>query len=275
MGGTPSDQVATVLAYDDARGRPPDNASHSGYQRMSCEKTLVLVDAGPSPPTAVSGAAHAGCLSFEMSHGLERIIVNCGVPAFFHPNWRRVARSTAAHSTLVLNDTSSCRFMSGDRYRDTLGTPILSGPTRVNVKRSEDGQGILITARHDGYFKTIGYAHERVLGLTPDGRRLAGVDRLIPARMKRSMARDSVAIRFHLHPNIRASRARGGGAAMLITASDAAWEFTASGADLELEESIYFSDVHGHRRTTQIVLYTRVQPNMEVNWQISRSDDGP
>ena len=33
MGSTPGDLVATILAYDDARGAPPVNAPHSGYQR--------------------------------------------------------------------------------------------------------------------------------------------------------------------------------------------------------------------------------------------------
>ena len=34
MGPTPVDLLATVLAYDDARGAPVANAPHSGYQRI-------------------------------------------------------------------------------------------------------------------------------------------------------------------------------------------------------------------------------------------------
>ena len=34
MGPTPVDLLATVLAYDDARGAPVSNAPHSGYQRI-------------------------------------------------------------------------------------------------------------------------------------------------------------------------------------------------------------------------------------------------
>ena len=34
MGPTPVDLLATVLAYDDARGAPVSNAPHSGYQRL-------------------------------------------------------------------------------------------------------------------------------------------------------------------------------------------------------------------------------------------------
>ena len=34
MGPTPVDLLATVLAYDEARGTPVANAPHSGYQRL-------------------------------------------------------------------------------------------------------------------------------------------------------------------------------------------------------------------------------------------------
>ena len=34
MGPTAADLMATILAYDDARGEPVTNAPHSGYQRM-------------------------------------------------------------------------------------------------------------------------------------------------------------------------------------------------------------------------------------------------
>src|SRR5690606_10197513 len=45
-GDTPIDLVATVLAYDDARGAPVSHAPHSGYQRLSAGTTIVLMDTG-------------------------------------------------------------------------------------------------------------------------------------------------------------------------------------------------------------------------------------
>src|SRR5215467_14727431 len=80
MGPTPTDLITTVLAYDDARGTPVSNAPHSGYQRVESAGTLVLMDAGRPSAMAVSQEAHAGCLSFELSHRNFRILVNCGLP---------------------------------------------------------------------------------------------------------------------------------------------------------------------------------------------------
>src|SRR6185295_969223 len=72
-GATPGDPLATVLAYDDARGTPVANAPHSGYQRIEAGQTALLMDTGRTPPVAVSQEAHAGCLSFEMSWKQQRL----------------------------------------------------------------------------------------------------------------------------------------------------------------------------------------------------------
>ncbi len=54
MGPTPVDLLATVLAYDDARGTPVANAPHSGYQRIEAGQTALLMDTGKPPPPALS-----------------------------------------------------------------------------------------------------------------------------------------------------------------------------------------------------------------------------
>src|SRR5262249_51807434 len=59
-GGAPPPPALTppIPASDDARGAPPANAPHSGYQRRESAGTLVLMDAGRPPPMAVSQEAH-------------------------------------------------------------------------------------------------------------------------------------------------------------------------------------------------------------------------
>ncbi|HLI98275.1 MAG TPA: heparinase II/III family protein, partial [Bradyrhizobium sp.] len=111
MSGTPSDVLATLLAYDDAHGAPMANMSHSGFQRLDAGNTTVIMDAGPAPPSSVSHDAHAGCLAFELSSGTSRIVINCGMPSTGRDNWRSFARGTAAHSTLTYRNVSSCQFV--------------------------------------------------------------------------------------------------------------------------------------------------------------------
>ena len=138
MGPTPVDLLATVLAYDDARGTPVSNAPHSGYQRMEAGHTALLMDTGRPPPMALSQEAHAGCLSFELSWKTHRLVVNCGMPAVNKENWRQVARATPAHSTVTFNDKSSCEFLDSRVFRRLLsGTPIVAGPHEVRITREE------------------------------------------------------------------------------------------------------------------------------------------
>ena len=101
--------LRSALAHDDARGRPFAYAPHSGYQRLAIGKILLLMDTGTPPPHRYADKAHAGCLSLEMNSGKQRFIVNCGEAGMGDEAWRKASRSTAAHSTLVLEDTSSAR----------------------------------------------------------------------------------------------------------------------------------------------------------------------
>ncbi len=270
MGATSGDLVATVLAYDDARGTPPSDAAHSGYQRLVAEDTLVVMDTGHSPPPSLSQSAHAGCLSLEMSSGRNLLVVNCGVSGKGHETWRRVARSTAAHSTLEFNSTSSCRFLAGDPFAHWLGPLIVSGPTVVPVMREEDDGGIHINASHNGYAAQH-VRHERGIRLSRDGSVLEGRDKLEPVGTPPASDQDRYVVRFHLHPAVKASLVRGGGAVLVMCADGEAWEFTAPDCQVSLEESIYLSDVHGHRHTEQIVIHERLRHRADVTWAFRRT----
>ena len=90
MSNAPSDLVATLLAYDDTHGVPMANMPHTGFQRLDAGATTVIMDTGPPPPPNVSQDAHAGCLSFELSSGPSRIVINCGMPSTGRDNWRAV-----------------------------------------------------------------------------------------------------------------------------------------------------------------------------------------
>jgi len=83
--------------------------------------------------------AHAGCLSFELSHRNFRILVNCGAARHEREHWRPIARSTAAHSTVTFTTCRPAIFMESGLIRRLMrGTPILSGPRQSHCHRDED-----------------------------------------------------------------------------------------------------------------------------------------
>ncbi len=263
--------LATVLAYDDTGSAVPRSAPHSGYQRLEAGGTLVLVETGLPPAGALSTRAHAGCLSFEFSTRRQRIIVNCGAPPIGRREWRAVARRTAAHSTVVIEDSSSAEVIPPGAAERILGPVLISGPQHVTVERPESSDGAeVVIASHDGYAARFGLIHERMLSLDHSGTRLEGRDRFRPAGSGPKSGADGFAIRFHLHPQIRASTVRSGTAAILVTGDGESWTFTAPGHEITLEESVHLASAQGLRRTLQIVISGAATLVPEVAWTLAR-----
>ena len=278
MGPTPVDLLATVLAYDDARGAPVANAPHSGYQRIDTGHIALVMDTGRPPPMALSQEAHAGCLSFELSWKAQRLVVNCGLPAVNKENWRQVARATAAHSTVTFNDASSCRFLESGPVRRLLsGTPIVSGPREVHLAREDKTDGVILTASHDGYAADFGVIHNRALRLSFDGRMLDGEDSFTPAAGPALPAKtgDEFAIRFHLHPSIKANRLSDGRGVILLLPDRELWTFNTYGEAVQIEESVFLSGSDGPRRTVQIVIYGRAREAAKVRWSFRHTPPAP
>ena len=222
MGPTPVDLLATVLAYDDARGAPVANAPHSGYQRIDAGDT-ALID-GHRP--AAAGRAQPG--------GACRLpVVRIVVAA--QPRWWSIAacrRSTGrtggrsrarppAHSTVTFNDTSSCRFLETGSFRKLLfGVPIVGGPHRVERRaRGHRGRRNGCAPAHDGYAPDFGVIHRRALrlcGRRPPARRRGQFHARPRGEALPARAPDEYAIRFHLHPAVKANRLSDGHGVMLL-----------------------------------------------------------
>jgi uncharacterized heparinase superfamily protein len=268
MGPTPVDLLATVLAYDDARGAHVLNAPHSGYQRIDAGDAALVMDTGRPPPPAASQEAHAGCLSFELCWRQSRIVVNCGLPAINRENWRQVARATAAHSTAAFNDRSSCRFLeTGSLRRLLFGVPVVAGPHAIDIERGiQDGEWLRAT--HDGYAAEFGVIHSRAVRLSPDGSIFDGEDAFAPSddRAIPARAADEYAIRFHLHPAVKVSRLADGYGALLLLPDKELWTFNTYGDPVQIEESVFLSGPDGPRRTAQIVIYGHAREKTKVRW---------
>jgi uncharacterized heparinase superfamily protein len=276
MSATPVDLLLTLLAYDETRGAPHSNAPHSAYQRVEAGGGVLIMDTGRAPPIEMSLEAHAGCLSFEFStpkQGL--IVVNCGTPMNAREDWRPFARTTPAHSTVVFNEASSARFVESATFRRVLGgAPMLGGPSHVAVTREDRPDAIVLRAAHDGYADRYGILHERTLVLAADGTRLEGEDVFLAADGAAQVrsSRDVYAVRFHLHPSIKATRLSDGHGVMLMGPNREVWTFNAHDDRVELEDSVYLAGTEGPRRTTQLVIHGRARAVPRVVWSFQQAN---
>jgi len=272
MSTTPPDTIATLLAYQDARAGTAETAGPSGYRRIHGEDTILMMDVGRPPPEAFSLTAHAGCLSFELSDRGEKIISNCGAPPEGRDTYRALARATAAHSTLVIDDTSSCHFAPIDEDRWPAGGPALEGPHKVTALRESDEASEKITATHDAYARKFGVIHRRTLTLGRDGGWLIGEDGLEPASKRKSIKKNPIALRFHLHPAIRVD-VQEPEIVKLHLPSGTIWTFSCE-KPVTVEESILFASQDGSRRTAQLVIAETTDLG-RIKWSLVREGDSP
>lgn len=225
-----------------------------GLFRIAAGKSLLFMDAAPPAGPGLDRFAHAGTLGFEFSHGKDRLIVNCGGAPVLGGDWANALRNSAAHSTLVIADTSS------SEVRDTgLGRRPLS----VNAMRQDAANTAWIEANHDGWGQVFGAIHHRRLGLSDTGDVLQGEDAI------EAQTPQPFHIRFHLHPHVTANLAQDGASVLLRTASGQGFVFRAEELEPRLEDSVYFGQ-SVPRRSEQIVLTGYADSPQHVRWTVSK-----
>ena len=251
------ENIDIILAKSGVKSRAVSSAPHSGFQRLYSGKTILLMDTGSPPIEKANKWGHAGTLAFEMSSGKDRIIVNCGMPENASKEWQQALRSTAAHSTIVVNNSNSSEI-----------TPVggfLGKPGQVTTSRRAIDGSTIIEASFDGYLKKFGVTHRRLIMLAPDGSEIQGEDNLIGSRDHQYN------LRFHLHPNVQATTLQDQCTAILKPRKGTGWRFTCVEQIISLEESIYFDRNSRHRRTQQIVASGSLgKYGATIKWRFSK-----
>ena len=114
-GGAEGDprMIAGLLARDDVRGQPFHHARHSGYQRLTAGRSLLVLDCGKTPEGAFSlaRACRRGRLRILLRSRPDHRQLRRGRAGAMEA-WSGALRATAAHSTLTLADSpapASCR----------------------------------------------------------------------------------------------------------------------------------------------------------------------
>lgn len=248
----------------------------SGFRQLHQGSTVVIVDTGPPADVEVSQNSHAGTLSFEMSHGKQRMIVNCGsANALTDLSERerfKLTRSTAAHSTLVLNDKNSSQIR-----KDGL---IGRGPSVVSCQRTAEKGHNLLDTSHDGYLARFGIIHHRSIYMNDLGDDVRGED--ILDRKRPDISAPKFDVRFHIHPDITLTLQKKTGSVLLRLpglenwAESDYWQFQCSGGNLTLEESLYLGDGARPQNCRQIVLSgTAKDKKTVIKWSLYRIEHGP
>ena len=273
VGANVPDQVSTIFRFDETKAATPDRLPHSGYERLASGGTIVIADTGQAADYDNAQTHFAGALSFEMSSGRHRYIVNSGVDRIGPDAYRQISRQTVAHSTLSLNETSSTRFIGAAKATRYLGRQMPLPPKNVTSQRvDEEGERGFI-ATHDGYISNFGVVHKRQLMLDKSGSTLRGRDVLFGAdgnKLETTEKSFQAAVRFHLHPSIHVIL-NGNGDFMLMADGDDSWALQSECDEPKLIESFFFAQIGGATKTKAIVLSFDTSKTCEMNWALVRT----
>ena len=172
----------------------------SGYVRVGWGDCVAILDIAAVGASYLPGHAHADTLSFELSLGGQRVIVNGGTSQYGADAQRRFERSTAAHSTVEIDGTDSSEVWGGFR--------VARRARPFDLVIEQEGDGVSVGCSHDGYSRLTGRpTHRRTWRFC--GRTLRINDHITGSY------RHAVA-RFHIRPGIAAAIQPDGGALLAL-----------------------------------------------------------
>ena len=119
----------------------------SGYISVQREDIKMIIDVAKLGPDYLLAHGHADTLSFELSKQHKNIFVNSGTSCYGVSNRRLFERSSRAHNTVELNNTSSSQVWSSFR--------VANRAYPRNLKINENTDHLTIECSHDGYRKIL------------------------------------------------------------------------------------------------------------------------
>lgn len=256
-------RIEALVGASGVRARPLRQALDWGYQRVAAGQGVLLVDAGP-PPHAKQ--AHTGCastLAFEFSFARQRIILNCGGASLAGANipaaLARGLRTTAAHSTLCLDNSNSTALLASGQ----LGR----GVAEVGLERRDIENATRIEASHDGYARAYGFTHSRLLILRSDGMELRGEDTLLPHEKYKAKEEVPVHLRFHLGPDIELLLAEDAKSVLMRLDDGSSWSFATAAGTIAVDDSLWV-DEHGYPNPTRQMIIEMQAPKggLSIGW---------
>ena len=121
----------------------------------------------------------SGTLSFELTYKGKKIICNSGYFQNFKHQLNNISKSSANHSTLILDNTSICKFT-----KDKLGNLIIEKNFKILDKKVIFEKSLWhLRGSHDGYQKKFGVIHNREIKFYPDYFKILGKDELIKKKI--------------------------------------------------------------------------------------------
>ena len=234
-----------------------------GYASLNNNKISLIVDVGSCPDKKISLDYQAGALSFEIISEGKKLICNSGYFQNQNHQLNNLSRSSAAHSTLILDDRSSCQFnkVKNKNFEVSHGLKII----KKNIVFEKNYWKVI--AAHDGYLKQYGAIHEREIEYYPEQIKFIGHDKIIFKNIAKNLKFE---VRFHLEPNIKIMKTQDN-KTIFIDLDGEGWKFNSDNNTINIDNGLYFGVKNSFIDNQNIVISGMTNgKNKTIKWEITK-----
>ena len=240
-----------------------NNHEVCGYSYLKNKNVAVVMDIGSSPDKKFSNNYQSGPLSFEMFCSDQKIITNSGYFQNYKHQLNNISKSTAAHSTLILDNSSISRFK-----KQSNGNLLVENNFKIIDKNIISNKNYWkISASHDGYQKKYGTIHRREIEYFSDLNKLIGKDIILKRKNFKSC---NFEIRFHLQPETKVTKIQDE-SAVLIELENSGWKFSCKNHKIDIETGLFFGKKNSFVENQNIFISGLTQKDDQtILWEINK-----
>ena len=239
------------------------------FIKIKKKKFEFFIDCGNPPHNNFAKYYQAGCLSFELISNKQKVICNSGYGKYLSQKLMSLSRSTAAHSTLYLNDTSSCIFQKNKFINKVYGNPLVQKHKVINKSYTEDKDFYFIAASHNGYEKKFGYIHTRSIKILKKEDKIFGNDEL--KKTKNYSNPLIYFVRFHIYPNTKIVKTKAGNSILISLPNREGWLLQSKTNNFEIENNIFLGNKNKIINNESVVISGNISDEIiSIKWEIER-----
>ena len=245
------------------------NSEIADLVKIKKKKFEFFIDCGNPPQNNYSKYYQAGCLAFELISNKQKVICNSGYGKYFSSKLNSLSRSTAAHSTLYINDTSSCIFQKNKSINKIYGNSLVERHKIINKNYTDDKDFYTISASHNGYEKKFGCIHTRSVKISKKEDKIFGLDEL--KKTKNYPNPLNYFIRFHIYPNTKIVKTQAENSILISLPNKEGWLLHNKSSNFKIEKNIFLGNKNKIKNNESISISGIVNEEIvSIKWEIER-----
>ena len=199
----------------------------------------------------------------------QKIICNSGYGKYLSTKLKEISRSTASHSTLYLNNTSSCIFQKNKFINKMCGNSLIHKHKVIEKQYHENDKFYSVLASHNGYEKKFGYIHTRSIKVSKKENIIYGLDKL--KKVKNISNFINYFIRFHIYPGIKIVKTKSGNSVIISLSNGEGWLLSSKTNEFKIEKNIFLGNKNKIINNESVFISDNLNKDVtQIDWAIER-----